>query len=363
MKRNAVILFSLLIALLLAGLCSCKQEVSPENPQETIVAIPEWEKSDDGLQNLPDAVLYGTGTNVSTALVYGLEHPPVFDEAKHLIVMVCEGLTSELIESSKNQYGELIMESLPVKGTTTSKFKSADGTPLVGFLINAPMLKTMTGVVAWGDVASNSLRNITTTKDSTASNEEIYSNQFILKYSNSRLAFVMGKGDFDEVFSLGSPEYLNEVYKSNGKKVSTLEEAVGLFGRDDVHFDGGDDHHQKDGAVKMLYTIFGSDRTLPSFKVETAFSLAWMQSVENNNGFCDILSYCPTSSLDAKGVKQFDEAVAVAAKFVLENPDTALLVCGCPADGSEKQVCFYGLGKGVTARDTFYECVSSLYYD
>jgi len=360
MKRNAVILFSLLIALLLAGLCSCKQDASPENPQETIVDIPKWEKSDDGLQNIPDAVLYGAETSVSTALVSGLEHPPVFKDAKHLIVMICEGLTSDLIESSKNQFGDLIMEKLPVKGTTTSKFRSEDGTPLVGYLINAPLLKTMTGIVAWGDVSSNGLRKITTTKDSTASKESVYSDQFILKYSNSRLAFVMGKGDFDDVFSPGSPEYLNEVYKSNGKKVSTLEEAVELFNKEDVPFDGGG-HYQKNGPVKMLYTIFDNNNALPSFRVETAFSLAWMQSIENNYGFCDILSYCPSSALDAKGVRQFDDAVAVAVQFVLENPDTALLVCGCPADGSEEQVCFYGLGKDVSEQSTIYDCVSSLY--
>ena len=360
MKRISVMLISLLIALLLAGLCSCKQEFSPENTQETIVDIPEWEKSAYGLQELPDAVLYGTETGVSTALVSGLENPPALNDAKHLIVMVCEGLTSELIESSKAQYGDLILESLPVKGTTTSKFSSADGIPLVGLLINSPILKTMTGIVAWGDVSNNSLRRITTTKDNDASKESVYSDQFILKYSNSRLAFVMGKGGFDDVFSPGSPEYLNEVYKSSGKKVSTLEEAVELFNKDDVHFDGGG-HYQHDGPVKMLYTIFDSDRTLPSFRVETAFSLAWMQSIENNYGFCDILSYCPSSALDAKGVRQFDDAVAVAVKFVLENPDSALLICGCPVDGSEKEVCFYGLGKDVTVQSTFYDCVSSLY--
>jgi len=356
MKRVTVILFSLLISLLLAGLCSCKQEVSPEEPQETMVEIPAWEKSEDGLQNLPDAVLYGTGTNVSDALKSGVKNGPEFDEAKHLIVMVCEGLTSELIDSARNKYGELMLDCL-VKGTTTSKYTSESGLLLVNYIQDS-LYKTMTGITAMGDVSCNSLRRITTKKNNSDSREAVYYDQFLLPGSNSRLAFVMGKGDFDNVFSPGSAEYMNEVYKSSAMKVSSLSDATDLY-KKEVHFSCGVEQH--DGPVMMLYTIFGNEKDLPSFKVETAFSLAWLQSIEDEDGFCDILSYSPSSGLDSKGVKEFDEAVAIAVKFVLENPDTALLICGCPEDGSEKEVCFYGLGKDVSAQSTFYECVSSLY--
>lgn len=351
MKRITVILFSLMVALLLAGLCSCKQEVTPE---EQTNDFPEWDKSSNGLQNLPEIDVTGAETGVSEALIYGLYNPPEFKSAKNLIVIVCEGLTSELIESAA-QNGNLIINSLPVAGRTTSKFTSSDGKLLSDYIRN-DQFKTITGIMVHGDTACNSMRRITTTKDNDAEASSVYYSQFLI---NPPLVYVMGLGDFDEEFSPGSAEYLNEVYKSSGKKVSTMQEAIELFKNENVKFDAGGSY-QHEGAVRKLFTIFESSETMPSYRQEMAFSLAWMQWKMDRDGFCLISSYC-ADSLDAAGVKEFDEGVAVAAKYVLENPDTALLICGCPKDGSEAEVCFYGLGKGVSARSTMYEGVQSLY--
>ncbi len=360
MKRITVILFSLIAVLLLAGLCSCKQEVAPEsltlNAGVSGVTIPKWEIGEDGQKDLPDAVVSGTETGVSEALVTALKNSSELNYANNLIVMVCEGLTSELIESSASRYGELILSSLPVKGTTKSKFTSSDGKILLDYIIG-DQYKSISGIVAWGDTASNSLRRITTTDGNDVAANTVNYHQFMRE---KPIAYVMGKGDFDEIFSPASPEYLNEVYKSSGKKVSTLAEAISLYKNNDVHFDGGGSY-QHDSRVKKLYTIFENDGTMPSFRQEAAFSLSWLQWSMDEDGFCAIMSYCPSSALDDAGVQEFDEAVAVAVKYVLENPDTALLVCGCPTDGSVADVCFYGFGKGVAAKDTFYECVSSLF--
>ena len=355
MKRITVILVSLTVALLLAGLCSCKQEVTPEEPASN---FPKWEKSSSGLQNLPEIDVTGTGTGVSEALINGLNNPPAFSSAKNLIVIVCEGLTTELINSAA-QNGSLILNSLPVKGNTTSKFTDSDGKLLVDYIRN-DQYKSITGIVVYGDTACNSMRRITTTKDNAATAASVYYEQFLI---NPPLVYVMGLGDFDEEFSPGSAEYLNEVYKSSGKKVSTIEEATALFKNSEVHFDAGG-QYQHDGPVKKLYTIFESKEVMPSYRQEMAFSLAWIQYApvitKDKDGFCLISSYS-VDTLDAAGVKDFDEGVAVAVKYVLENPDTALLICGCPADGSEAGVCFYGIGKGVAVQNTLYDCVSSLY--
>ena len=385
MKRITVILFSLMITLLLAGLCSCKQEVTPENvtPEkkaneldqklidaESIsagsllsatnagvsdVVIPGWEKMEEGYQNIPDAVLSGTETGVSKALKAGLKNPPELKKANNLIVMVCEGLTSELIDSSVSKYGELLFNSFPVKGTTESRFLSDDDDLLVDYVRN-DLYKETTGIVAFGNTATNSLRRMTTTRTNSDSIEDVCTSQFRL---NPSLKFVMGEGDFDEMFSPGAAEYLNEVYKSNGKKVETLAEAIPLYKNEDVHFESGDLEH--DGPVSKLYTIFEDDSTLPSFRQEVAFSLAWMQSIMDEDGFCLLMSYSPSSSLEENGVQDFDEGVAVAVKYALENPDTAILICGCPSDGSEEEVCFFGFGKGLKIGDTFFDCVSSLF--
>ena len=352
MKRISVILISLVAVLLLAGLCACKQEVTPEEPANND-PIPKWEKSDDGLQNLPDINTAGTVTGVTEALVNGLKNAPAFTSAKNLIVLVCEGLTSELIESSTSQYGELILSSFPVKGTTSSKFTDAESKTLADYIIN-DQFKLKTGIMAWGEASANSMRRMTTTDDNSVARATVNYNQFML---NPPLVYIMGKGDFDDAFAADS---LNNMYKSRGKAVSTLEEAIPLYMSEEVEF-SAPGHETVQTSVAKLYTIFASDSTLPSYRQEMAFSLAWMQSVKNKDGFCLLSSYSPSSALDAAGVQEFDEGVAIAVKFVLENPDTALLICGCPADGSSATVCFYGLGKGVAAKNTLFECVSSLY--
>lgn len=352
MKRFSVILISLVAVLLLAGLCACKQEVTPEEPVSND-PIPKWEKNDDGLQNLPDIYPSGTATGVTEALVNGLKNPPAFTSAKNLIVMVCEGLTSELIESSVSQYGELILESLPVTGNTSSNFTDGDGKTLADYSIN-DLFKLKTGIVVWGETSANSMRRMTTTDDNSVAKAGVNYNQFML---NPPLVYIMGKGDFKEAFAADT---LNNMYKARGKAVSTLEEAISLYKNEEVVF-SAIGHETVESSVTKLYTIFADDSSLPSYRQEMAFSLAWMQSVMNKDGFCLLSSYSPSSALDAAGVQDFDEGVAVAVKYVLENQDTVLLICGCPTDASETTVCFYGLGKGVSAKDTLYECVSSLY--
>ena len=388
MIRKTVILFSLVAALLLAGLCSCKQEVVPEEPgkneldsklieAETISAgtssptlkagvsgvdIPVWEVG-GGYSNITAAVTSGTDSGVTKALKAGLKNPPEFKSAKNLIVIVCEGLTSDLIESSATQYGELILKSFPVKGTTTSKFTDTDGKLLVDYLAN-DQFKSKIGIVSWGELSTNSMRRMTTHDGNDVSKAEVSFNQFnpiedvAGNQTSARIAMTVGKGDFSKVHT--DADQTNQIYKSSAVINSTLADAIPLYKKDDVYFylDESKNHYS---AVNILYTIFENDSTLPSFRQEAAFGLAWMQSKMDEDGFVLLMSYSPSSALDSNGVQDFDEGVAVAVKYVLENPDTALLVCGCPADGSEASVCFYGIGKGVSAQNTLYECVSSLY--
>ena len=355
MKRKTVILISLIAVLLLAGLCACKQEVTPEEPKPQPLnsdSVPGWEKSNDGLQNLPAINVSGTETGITEALINGLKNPPTFKNAKNLIVIVCEGLTSELIEAES---GESVLKNLPVKGTTTSKFTS-EGKILADYVIN-DLFKTKTGIAAWGELSTNSMRRMTTTDDNEASKAKVSYDQFE-PINGISISMTVGKGDFSEVDS--SADQLNEIYKSSAVIVNTLEDAIALYKKDDYYF-YFDEARQHYGAVKKLYTIFENEEALPSFRKEAAFSLAWMQSIMDDDGFALFMSYSPASALDAAGLKDFEEGVAVAAKYVLENPDTVLLICGCPIDGSEATVPFYGLGKGVSAQSTLYECVSSLF--
>ena len=388
MKRKSVILISLVVALLLAGLCSCKQEVTPEKPSEKIldsalieaetilegassaslnaglsdVTIPVWEVSESGYQNIPSTVTSGTTTGVSKALKAGLNNLPELKKAKNLIVIVCEGLTTELIESSTSQYGELILNSFPVKGTTSSKFTDSDGKLLADYIANDLYKKI--GIVSWAEISANSMRRMTTHDDNEVSKAEVSFNQFNPiedasgNQTSSRICMTVGKGDFTKVDI--DADQTNQIYKANAIINSTLDDAISLYKKDDVHFVYNEekDHY---GSVNYLYTIFENDSTLPSFRQEAAFALAWMQSKMDDDGFALLMSYSPYSALDANGVQDFDEGVAVAVKYVLENPDTALIICGCPVDGSEAQVCFYGLGKGVSAKNTLYKSVSSLY--
>lgn len=358
MKRVTVILSALMVALLLAGLCSCKQEVPPEspiNPGISGVDIPKWDKSSKGLQNLPDAELSGTKTGVSDALVKGLNNHPEFSDAKNLIVLVCEGLTSELIESSTAEYGELILNSLPVKGTTVSKFSTGEGMgeQNIAHLCFYDLYQTQIGVISWGDLATNSLRRMTTYDSNSVPDSEVYKDQFARP---DGFACVLGLGDFEECYKIDTT---NLIYKNATRPVYDFKDAVSLF-KTKTHF-YMDDEHQKDAYVSRLYSVFPGEGLLPSFRQEVGFSLAWMQwrGIEASDGFAVLASYS-VDELDGAGVQDFDEGVAVAVKYVLENPDTALLVCGCPKDGSEAEVCFFGLGKDVSVQPTFYDCVDSI---
>lgn len=354
MKRRTVILVSLIAVLLLAGLSACKQEAATEsfklNAGIPGVNIPAWEKSDEGLQNLPAINTSGTGSGVSGTLLAGLNNPPEFSNAKNLIVMVCEGLTTELIERSSSLYGNLILNSLPVNGTTSSKFSSSLGSPLSEFVKN-DLDKLRIGIVSWGDTATNSLRRMTTSFDNDVAKKDVSENQFYSLY------YVMGKGDFADVFANDS---LNDFYKGGRVKTSSFKEAVQLYGNEEVPFSApGHETYTMPANKVKLYSVFENDSSLPSFRQEMAFSLAWMQSVMNADGFCLLSSYSPSNELSAEDAKEFDEGVALAVKYVLENPDTALLICGCPADGSVADVCFYGLGNGVAVKSTLFESVSS----
>jgi len=358
MKRVTVILLALMVALLLAGLCSCKQEVPPEpaiNPGIDGVDIPKWDKSTKGLQNLPDAVLSGTKTGVSDALLKGLSNHPELSKAKNLIVLVCEGLTSELIESSTAEYGELILNSLPVKGTTVSKFSVGEGMDAknIAHLCFYDMYQTEIGVVSWGDLATNSLRRMTTYDANSVPASDVYTDQFARP---DGFTCVLGLGDFEECYKIDTT---NLIYKNATRPVYNFKDAVSLY-KTRTHF-YMDDEHQKDVYVKRLYSVFEGEGLLPSFRQEVGFSLSWLQwrGLEAEEGFALLASYCVDGDLDNDDVQDFDEGVAVAVKYVLENPNTALLVCGCPKDGSEAEVCFFGLGKDVSVQPTFYDCVSS----
>ena len=354
MKRKTVLLISLIAVLLLAGLCACKQEVTPEEPKPASDPIPKWEKSNDGLQNLPDIYPSGTATGVTEALINGLKNPPTFKDAKNLIVIVCEGLTTELIDSVK---GETILKNLPVKGTTTSKFTDAEGKILADYVIN-DLYKTKTGIASWGELTTNSMRRMTTADGNEVSSAKVSYDQFE-PINGISISLTLGKADYSEVNA--SADQLNEIYKSSAVFTSSLEEAIPLYKKTDYHF-YFDEGRQHDGPVNKLYNIYTSLESLPSFRQEAAFSLAWMQSVMiKNDGFALFMSYSPSTALDADGLRDFDEGLAVAVKYVLENPDTVLLVCGCPVDGSVASVPFYGIGKGVSAQSTLYECVSSVF--
>lgn len=346
MKRKTVILSSLIVVLLLAGLISCKQEPSSGKMQ-----IPRWKKSESGLQNLPDVDVSGTGTGVTAALVNGIKNPPVFENANNLIVLVCEGLTTELINSSSEQYGELILKSFPTRGTTLSKFQSSTGTTLSDLMMKLPLLKTSTGLVVWGDASCSSMRRMASTKTNEASSESVC-NGYITK--DNPFLLVMGKGDFSVLSDSASTDYKNYVHKPRASVVRTLEDAIDVYNI--VPLPGEPD------PAPYLYSVFENEASQPSFRQETAFALAWLQKKMNDRGMCLISSYSAQNrTLDANAVRDFDEGVALAVKFVLENPDTALLVCGCPFDGSEEQVCFFGLGKEVSVKESLFECVSSLF--
>jgi hypothetical protein len=301
---------------------------------------PDWTKNPKGNGSLPSVKEDGSASNVNVQIMTGIKNLPAKDIAvKNVIFMFYENLTDDLIASAEEKYGELIINDLPQKLELTSSSidKNKDIDTVIGYYLTDSCYKAC-GYATTGLITNSIFRQFKGSFGVDTS-DPLLINSILM--ANPRPVCVIAKDTVKNEAKKGcspaSSNYTNEIYKSSFKYTSDFEEAVSCYKSEDVFFEGCDDAHKdKRTEANGLFTIFDSSVTVyPSIVQSVKFGLAWTESkADPDEGFAFVFYDSAERNDKEAALKNFDEGVAVAAKYVLENPDTILIVTSAALDGS-----------------------------
>lgn len=318
------------------------------------VSIPAYEIGENGLKEISELVLNGSSSNISSNVKEELKNLPSVNDAKNIIFMFFDGLTEDLIEETESEYkdspkyGELLLNDLPLKLTFTSD-KIDDNTSesnIIGdYLFDE--CHRYGSYVAQGCCINSVFRQFQNSKPlSSTETTLVYS----LFNGGSRPIFIIAKDtESGEAISQTSPEssyYTNSFYKAEVKRVTNFKDAVSCYQNDQVLINaipGDGEHGDKYVNPRGVYTIYPSDtKEYPSPIQSMAYTLAYMADKSDLDGFFTVF-YDDAAGEDKHAeLKNFDEAVIAASKFVLENPDTVLVVTSATLDGSQIPAYIFG---------------------
>ena len=327
-----------------------------------------WKTKDEGTVTVPDAVLQGDFesevTNVTpelkAALAEALADPDYFKDVKNIIVIISDGMGITHVRASEVWSGELIMTQLPNIGAATTLTRegiytdsAAGGTALsTGY-------KT-TKLFAAMDAEGNDLKSVSelareqgklvgivTNAELADATPAVYSihnknrSQGWTKMCEQEVVFgadlFMGNGysDYSSYFGKGSELYQFTV-DNNMKLYKTAENIASHFADDTKMW-------AVFGATANKFARFDTtSKSYPNLEQMTAYALAWLDAHDTSdkgfivmieNTYTDHFGHGNTPSDGSentygivKEVQSTDEAVAIALKYVLEHPDTALIV-------------------------------------
>jgi hypothetical protein len=301
---------------------------------------PDWTKNPKGNQSLPAVIENGSASNVNANIMTGIKKLPANDiSVKNVIFMFYENLNDDLIESTEEKYGELITNDLPQKLTFTAQKldenKNEDN--VIGFYLTDSCYKKIG--YATTDLISNSVfRQFKGTYGSDSSDLDLVNHMII---ELPRPIFMLARDTANEntksVCSVSSSSYVNEIYKSEYKYTSDFKEAVDCYNNEEVLFQGFSGHPDKKVSVRGVFNVFDSSVTVyPSAVQSLKLGLALTESkADPEDGFAFVFYDSAKRDDKEAALKNFDESVAVAAKYVLENPDTILIVTSAALDGSK----------------------------
>ncbi|MBQ0165810.1 MAG: hypothetical protein KBT02_01720 [Treponema sp.] len=247
----------------------------------------------------------------------------------NIIVMVAPGLTDERITQADQK--NMMLPFLPVHAASHNPdeadmavmaYELAGKPDPLGEYAQTEAFK-VTGYATNGDTAHPYVASFFVPGFDELAPNKIYEKEFTSEMNYSPV-FLAGKGDFDSFFAETGNLHLNEVYKAQRVKTTTLSEAAAVIGNEDILFTHSG-HEDKHGAATKLYCIF--DDATPAFNELAQVALQWIKSKdEMDDGFFLVLT---DTELDQKDeLASFDDAVAVASSFVAESQDTLLLVIG-----------------------------------
>ncbi len=339
--------------------------------------IPAWVKTDN-TYFLPDLNLHGEASNITpelkAALADAVAKGNFFKKPKNYIVMIGDGMGVSQIVAATKFRGDLIMNELPYRAVSNSFLRSVN-----------TMSGTVTDSGAGGTKISTGYRTTKLFAAMDGEGNELESLSELARSKGKKVGIVTNAeladatpADFSvhsknrsqgwnkicdmqvlfgaDLFMGGTDESLNSSIKKLSplsgetikiyKKLSTIIPALDSTDLMWNLFSGGD----------TTYARWDSTSTKsPSLQQAMALSLTRLQKTCGDEGFflmfentyTDIFGHADKDFMDTTNVsnnvvgivnevKDFDEAVAIALKFVLENPDTVLLITADHETGDMK---------------------------
>ena len=329
--------------------------------------IPAWKKSDN-TYSLPELSLHGEASNITpelkAALADAVAKGNFFKKPKNYIVMIGDGMGVSQIVAATKFRGDLLMNELPYRAVSNSFLRGITNMDGVVTDSGAGGTKISTGyrtskLFAAMDGEGNELQSLSELArskgkkvgvvtnaelpDATPADFSVHSkhrSQGWNKICDMEVLFgadlFMGGSNSSLTDSIGS---LKPLSGKTIKKYTKLSTIIPALDSEDLMwnlFSGGD----------TTYARWDSSSTkTPSLQQALALSLTRLQKTSGDNGFflmfentyTDIYGHANDKFMKTtkvsnnvvgivNEVKNFDEAVAIALKFVLENPDTVLLI-------------------------------------
>lgn len=346
------------------------------------VTTPMWKSKDTGTVTVPDAVLQGDGVSPTTnvtdglkeALATALNTPDYFKPVKNVIVIISDGMGITHVQASEKWSGELIMTQLPNIGASNTRTREGDVTDsAAGGTALSTGYKT-TKLFASMDAEGNNLKSVSelarkqgklvgivTNAELADATPAVYSvhnknrSQGWTKMCQQQVVFgadlFMGNGytDYSGYFNSSSALY-HFTTENNIKLYSTAEKIVNNFNDDAKMW------AIFNGTANQFARFDTADKTKPNLQQMTAYALSWLDAhADDDKGFVVMIENTYTDHFGhgntpkdssantfgiVKEVQSTDEAVAIALKYVLEHPDTALIVTADHETGNTT------LGKG-----------------
>lgn len=346
----------------------------PKLARGTKQVIPNWTKQDTGLSvTIPDVItnLKEAGsTNVTAelkaAMAEALATEGYFKKPKNVILMFSDGMGINQVKASEQYRGELIMTQLPYKAqaeTHTYEMSNIITDSAAGGTALSTGYKTTKLFVAM-DAYGHNLKTITEVAQEKGMKVGVVSNaemadatpaDFTIHNKNRSnawtkmcrqqilypvdLFFGNGGGDYASYWtdSLFKPT----ISANNMKKYTNYSKLIAAFGEGKTGiktyalFDVG----ETDGFARHT----NNSTSTPNLQEMTKYTLSWLQKEAGDDGFfciientwTDIYGHGHNEGLKdnesnvvgiVNEVQSTDECVAICLKFVLENPDTVLIV-------------------------------------
>ncbi|MCR5442315.1 MAG: alkaline phosphatase [Sphaerochaetaceae bacterium] len=338
--------------------------------------IPAWSEPDAETVSVPASVLKGDMTKEVTnvtpelkaALAEAVADPTYFKNPKNIIVIISDGMGISHVQASEKYSGELIMTRLPNVGAadvaTRERYEELLKSDITDSAAGGTALSTgykTTKLFAAMDAEGNELKSVSelareqgklvgivTNAELADATPAVYSihnknrSQGWTKMCEQEVVFGAdlfmgnGYGDYSSYFNSGNELY---PYTSDIKLYKDAAEIVSHFADDSKMW------AVFGGTANKFARFDTTSKSYPNLQQMTAYALSWLDYQDSTNnsdkGFVVMIENTYTDHFGhgntpndgsantfgiVKEVQSTDEAVAIALKYVLEHPDTALIV-------------------------------------